>query len=80
MKTTAPFTRGVALTLAFTLACAFGTALMAQSQSEVWVDDDYDSGTSGWGVTHFDTIPDGLDAVEAGGTVHVAAGGTRRRS
>jgi len=48
---------------------------MAQSQSEVWVDDDYDSGTSGWGVTHFDTIPDGLDAVEAGGTVHVAAGG-----
>lgn len=42
--------------------------------TEVWVDDDYDSGTTGWGTTHWDTIEDGITAVADGGTVHVAAG------
>jgi hypothetical protein len=41
--------------------------------TEVWVDDDYDSGTPGWGVTHFDKIQDGINAV-TGSVVHVAAG------
>lgn len=41
--------------------------------SEVWVDASFDSSTPGWGVTHFATIQDGLNAV-TGSTVHVAAG------
>ncbi|MCR3922390.1 MAG: Ig-like domain-containing protein [Firmicutes bacterium] len=41
---------------------------------EVWVDDDFDSETMGWGTTHFDTIQDGIDVVETGGIVNVAAG------
>ncbi len=41
--------------------------------TEVWVDDDFDSSTPGWGVTHFDNIQDGIDAV-SGSTVNVAAG------
>jgi len=40
---------------------------------EVWVDDDYDAGTPGWGVTHFASIQDGVDAV-SGSVVYVAAG------
>jgi len=40
----------------------------------VWVDDDYNSSTGGWGVTHFDNITDGVAAVTDGGTVNVAAG------
>jgi len=41
---------------------------------EAWVDDDYDDTTPGWGVTHFATIQEGVDAVDPGGTVHVAEG------
>ncbi len=41
--------------------------------SEVWVDDDFTSATPGWGITHFASIQDGIDAVD-GSTVHVAAG------
>jgi len=40
----------------------------------VWVDDDFDASTPGWGVTHFDKIQDGVDNVAVGGTVYVAAG------
>jgi hypothetical protein len=39
-----------------------------------FVDDDYDSSTPGWGVTHFDRIYDGIFHVKDGGTVHVSAG------
>ena len=39
--------------------------------SEVWVDDDFDSSTPGWGYDHFDTIQKGVDNVSAGGIVHV---------
>jgi parallel beta-helix repeat protein len=42
--------------------------------SVVYIDDDYDSGTAGWGFNHFDNIQDGIDAVEEGGTVHVYSG------
>lgn len=42
--------------------------------SDTYVDDDYDAGTPGWGVTHFDNVQDGVDNVDAGGTVHVYEG------
>jgi hypothetical protein len=45
---------------------------------EVWVDDDYTSGgwNDGhtWGIDAFDTVQAGISAVDATGTVHVAAG------
>lgn len=41
--------------------------------TDVWVDDDFDASTPGWGYDHFDKIQDGIDAV-VGSTVHVAAG------
>ncbi|NQU12385.1 hypothetical protein HQ590_16440, partial [bacterium] len=34
----------------------------------------FDAGTPGWGVDHFATIQEGIDAAAAGGTVDVAAG------
>jgi parallel beta-helix repeat protein len=40
----------------------------------VWVDDDFDPSTPGWGITHFDKIQDGIEAVNANGTVYVASG------
>ncbi len=40
----------------------------------VWVDDDYDVSTPGWGIDHFDHIQDGIDAVFAPAIVYVAAG------
>lgn len=43
-------------------------------QAEVWVDDDFDSETQGWGTTHFSSLQDGVDAASEGGTVNVAAG------
>jgi len=42
--------------------------------NEVWVDNDFNSSTPGWGVTHFDKIQDGINGVADSGTVHVAAG------
>ncbi|MHC4944285.1 MAG: NosD domain-containing protein [Planctomycetota bacterium] len=50
-------------------------ALQAQALvPEVWVDDDFDPSTPGWGVTHFDKIQDGYVAVDPGGTVNVLEG------
>ena len=40
----------------------------------IYVDDDFNSSTPGWGLTHFAAIQDGVDAVVEGGTVNVAAG------
>jgi len=40
----------------------------------VFVDDDYDNSTQGWGYNHFKTIQDGINAVEANGTVLVSNG------
>ena len=42
--------------------------------AEVWVDDNYGPGTSGWGTDHFAKIQDGINMVPAEGTVHVYAG------
>lgn len=44
------------------------------SPNEVWVDDDYNSSTPGWGYDHFDKIQDGVNAVTTSGTVHVLQG------
>jgi hypothetical protein len=48
-------------------------SLKAQTP-EVWVDDDFNSGTPGWGVTHFDKVQDGVNAVDVSGTVYIATG------
>ena len=40
----------------------------------VYVDDDFNENTSGWGVDHFATIQNGINAVANNGTVHVEDG------
>lgn len=40
----------------------------------VYVDDDFDINTPGWGVDHFKTIQEGVDAVASDGSVKVYAG------
>jgi parallel beta-helix repeat protein len=42
--------------------------------SIIYVDDDYNSSTVGWGVDHFDNIQDGINAVSENGTVYVYNG------
>jgi len=59
---------------AVTIVLKDGTTLTVDFENEVWVDDGYDSSTSGWGKDHFNSIQDGVDAVADGGTVNVAAG------
>jgi hypothetical protein len=39
-----------------------------------YVDDDFNSNTPGWGYDHFNTIQDGIDAVQENGTVNVING------
>ncbi len=39
-----------------------------------YVDDDFDASTAGWGVTHFDSIQDAIDAASDGDTIYVYAG------
>ncbi len=51
-----------------------GAVSVLAQVTEVWVDDDYTAATSGWGVTHFEKIQDGVNGVADNGTVHVAAG------
>jgi len=45
-----------------------------QPPEVVYVDDDYDSSTPGWGYDHFDNIPEGVIAVQINGTVNVYSG------
>jgi len=40
----------------------------------VWVDDDFTNQTLGWGRDHFNTIQEGIDMVNASGTVLVSPG------
>lgn len=44
------------------------------SNYQVWVDDNYDSGTPGWGVTHFSSINNAINAVVSGGVIIVKPG------
>ena len=53
-------------------ACSF--LVDSEQATEVWVDDDFDSATAGWLVTHFDNIQAGVDAVANGGEVIVEEG------
>jgi hypothetical protein len=64
----------LAAVLVLGLGLITGSTVMAQAPGEVWVDDDFDSGTPGWNVTRFALIQDGVAAVAGGGAVHVAAG------
>jgi parallel beta-helix repeat protein len=50
-----------------------GATVSIAPPTEVWVDDNFDSSTPGWQITHFDNIQDGIDAV-AGSIVNVADG------
>jgi hypothetical protein len=72
MKKTSSLLLVTALVLGLGLMTA--SPVMAQPPSQVWVDDDFNTGTPGWNVTRFAVIQDGVDAVASGGTVHVAAG------
>jgi hypothetical protein len=47
---------------------------MSSREIEVWVDDDFNQSTPGWGVDHFDTIQNGTNNVSDGGTVYVYDG------
>ena len=40
----------------------------------VYVDDDFNSGTAGWGVDHFASITAGISGVTPWGTIYIAAG------
>jgi hypothetical protein len=64
----------LAAALVLGLGLTTGSLVTAQPPGEVWVDDDFDSGTPGWNVTRFAVVKNGIDAVTSGGTVHVAAG------
>lgn len=50
------------------------TSCALAASNEVWVDDDYNAATAGFGNDHFDSIQNGINAVSQGGTVNVAAG------
>ncbi|MBI9039280.1 MAG: right-handed parallel beta-helix repeat-containing protein [Bacteroidales bacterium] len=58
------------------LSCIFGSGIIQAQQlfTTVYVDDDYDENTPGWGEYCFDMIQDGIAAVEETGTVYVYNG------
>jgi hypothetical protein len=72
MKKTSSLLLVVVLVLG--LGLTTGSPVMAQPPGQVWVDDDFNSGTPGWNVTRFAVVQDGVSAVTSGGIVHVAAG------
>lgn len=43
--------------------------LSLSMQNEVWVNDDYNESTPGWGEIRFKTIQEGVDAVNSNGTI-----------
>jgi len=45
-----------------------------QKGTIILVDDDFDTTTPGWNVTHFNSIQDGIDAVAENGTVYIYNG------
>jgi len=44
------------------------------SPEMVYIDDDYNDNTSGWGYDHFKTIEDGLRNVSENGTIYINEG------
>ncbi len=56
-----------------TAEALWGIEVASSEITDVWVDDDFDATTPGWGVTHFSSIQDGIDMV-TGSTVNIAAG------
>lgn len=56
------------------LVLDFTIDIYAGPPTEVWVDDDFTSGTPGWGTTQFVTIQGGINNVASDGTVNVATG------
>ncbi len=58
------------------IALSDGSSVLVDLENapQVWVDDDFDSSTWGWQLTHFANIQAAIDAVDVGGTVNVAAG------
>ncbi len=70
--------RGITGLLVVLLLGSMLTMLMqpvaASAPDLVYVDDDYDSSTPGWGYDHFASVQDGIDAVAAGGIVHTYDG------
>lgn len=65
------------LVLFAVLALTFSCVNMVWAAAEVWVDDDFTSVSAGghiWDTDAFDTIQEGIDAVDAGGAVYVAEG------
>ena len=45
-----------------------------ECKDEVWIDDDYNSTTTGWNIDHFNTIQSGIDIICPNGTVYVYDG------
>ncbi len=45
-----------------------------EQPDNVYVDDDFNESTPGWGYDHFDNIQDGVDAVNESGTIYVYNG------
>jgi parallel beta-helix repeat protein len=65
----------IVLALGLIVSLSLVTAVPALAVPEVWVDDDFTPATPGWGVDHFATIQEGIDAADSpGGVVHVADG------
>jgi parallel beta-helix repeat protein len=48
--------------------------LLDPNSYSVWIDDNYDPSTPGWGVDHFASIQDGINASAIGGLVYVKPG------
>ncbi len=52
----------------------FQVFIQSSAPDYVYIDDDFNENTTGWGFDHFDTIQDGIDVVAEQGTVHVDDG------
>jgi len=50
------------------------TNSLKNSEGTLYVDDDYDTSTPGWGVTHFAKIQDAIDAAEEDSRIKVMSG------
>ncbi len=74
MKKTIFFLQALFLIIALLAVPILAAETATILPDEVWVDDDFNPATPGWGITHFDSLQTGVNAVAMGGTVYVAAG------